>query len=347
MRIGFIGAGSMGQCAHLRNYASLRECEVVALAELRPKTAAAVARHYGIPRVYKDHTELLANAEVDALVCIQPFTRHGVLLPELARAGKPLFIEKPLTSNVACADTILNALREHNTWVMLGYHKRSDPAVIYAKAEIDRLKESRELGALTYVRISMSRGEWIAGGMFDLINEGEPKLNLDVEPRPADMDEATFKQWWAFINYFIHQVNLLRHFLGEPYQVTHADPSGALFVGRSASGVPCVIEMGPYKTTVDWQESILATFEHGYVKVELPAPLAINRSGRVELFRDPGKGATPETSVPQMPYVHAMRQQAINFIRAVRGESPPLCGAEEGVEDLKVARDYVRLITGK
>ena len=42
IKIGFVGVGSMGQCAHLRNYASASlstECEVVAIAEIRPNLA--------------------------------------------------------------------------------------------------------------------------------------------------------------------------------------------------------------------------------------------------------------------------------------------------------------------
>ncbi len=37
VRIGFVGVGSMGQCAHLKNYATLSDCDVVGLAELRPE----------------------------------------------------------------------------------------------------------------------------------------------------------------------------------------------------------------------------------------------------------------------------------------------------------------------
>ena len=88
-------------------------------------------------------------------------------------------------------------------------------------------------------------------------------------------------------------------------------------------------------------------FEHGYVKVELPAPLACNRPGRVEILRDPGNGVTPETVTPQLPWVHAMRQQAINFVRAVKGEMPPMCEAHEAMEDLRMARDYIRLARGE
>lgn len=41
-----------------------------------------------------------------------------------------------------------------------------------------------------------------------------------------------------------------------------------------------------------------------------------------------------------------MRCQAMNFIAAVRGERPPMCTADEALEDLRVAREYLRLWKG-
>jgi predicted dehydrogenase len=231
---------------------------------------------------------------------------------------------------------------------MVGYHKRSDPATIFAKAEIDRLRASGELGALRYVRILMPAGDWIASGFTDLITTTEKYPQLESDPPADDMDGATYAKYVSFVNYYIHQVNLLRHLLGEPYEVTHADPSGVLMVGRSASGIACSLEMSPYFTTRDWQESALVAFKHGYVKLELPAPLATHRPGRVELFRDPDEKTTPQTIVPQLPWVHAMRQQAMNFVKAIRGEANPAnAGPQEALEDLKIARDYIRMNLGK
>jgi predicted dehydrogenase len=108
---------------------------------------------------------------------------------------------------------------------------------------------------------------------------------------------------------------------------------------ESSSGVPGMLEMSPYKPTLDWQETVLVAFERGYVKIELPAPVALNRPGRVEILRDM-PGGVPETVVPQMPWVHAMRRQAENFVAAVRGERKPPCEAAEALEDLRVALDY-------
>lgn len=340
-KIGFVGVGGMGQAAHLRNYATLPECEVVALAELRPKLRQAVARRWNIPNVYASAEEMLEKEKLDGIVASQPFDRHGSIITPLYQVGLPIFTEKPLASSVEVGEKMLTALTQGGSWHMVGYHKRSDPATMLAKAEVDRLKETGELGKLRYVRLLMPSGDWVANGFVDNINTDEPGPDI-----PADTEQTWNDPYIVFVNYYIHQVNLMRHLLGEPYQVTYADPSGILLAGQSDSGVACTLEMTPYQTTSDWQESALVCFEHGWLKLELPAPLALNRPGRVEFFADPGKGKSPTTTVPQLSWVHAMRQQASNFIAAVRGERKPPCDAQEALEDLKVARDYIRLWKG-
>ncbi len=346
IKIGFVGVGSMGQCAHLKNYAVLSDCEVVAIAEVREGLGKKVAARYGVPKVYPSHKEMIEQEELDGIVAAQPFSRHGVIVPEILKAGVPVFTEKPLAASIEVGEKVVQAMKESGTWHMLGYHKRSDPASMYAKAEIDRLKESGELGKMTYVRILMPAGDWVQNGFSDLIRDDSPSPPLEWDPPASDMDEGTYKRYSAFVNYYIHQVNLMRYFLGEPYKVTYADPSGVLLVGESESGIACIIEMTPYSTTVDWQESALVCFQKGYVKVDLPAPLASNRPGHVEILRDPGDGATPETIVPQLPWVHAMMQQANNFVTAIRCEVDPPCTSEEALEDLRVAREYIKLLTG-
>lgn len=344
VRIGFVGVGSMGQCAHLKNYVTLPDCEVTAIAELRSDLREKVAVRYGIRNAYENFTQMLDAQTFDGLVVAQPFNRHGVLVPEiLKKAGVPIFTEKPLAGSVQCGERILQALAQSGTWHMVGYHKRSDPATQYAKAEIARWKQTGELGPMRYVRILMPAGDWVAGGFNELIRSSESLPPVEWDPAPPDMDAATYKKYIAFVNYYIHQVNLLRYLLGEPYRVTFADPSGVLLVAQSESGIAASIEMSPYQTTVDWHESALVAFAHGYIRLTLPAPLAANRAGRVEIFRDPGNGVTPETIAPSLPWSHAMREQAKNFVASIKGEAKPFCEAAEALEDLRIAKDYLRL----
>ena len=188
IRIGFVGVGQMGQAAHLRNYAALPDCEVVALSELRPQLAHRVAERYGVPRVYNSAAEMLLHEQLDGLVAAQQFDRHGQIIPPLYKANIPIFTEKPLAASVAVGEGMLTALREAGTWHMLGYHKRSDPAVMWAKEEIDRLKTTGELGTLRYVRLLMPSGNWKAGGFDDLLTSDEPAPHIEADPADSDMD---------------------------------------------------------------------------------------------------------------------------------------------------------------
>ncbi len=343
VRIGFVGVGGMGQMAHLRNYVTIEDCEVVALAEIRQKTAELVAARYGIPHIYNDHKDMLAKEKLDGVVASQQFNRHALLLPEIYGKVKHVLTEKPLAVSVEAGEKLARAARDAGTVHMVGYHKRSDPAVIHAKGVMEQWKKTGETGPLKYVRILMPAGDWIAAGFIGRLDAGDKAGDLPVEPRDPAMDEQTYKQYVSFVNYYIHQVNMMRHLLAEPYKVAYAEKSGVLLAVQSASGVAGVIEMTPYRTTIDWEETLLVAFEKGYIQVRLPAPLANNRSGSVEVFSDPGNGATPQRTIPTLPWVHAMRQQAIHFVKVCRGEGKPPCDATEAVEDLKIARDYIRM----
>lgn len=346
LQIGFVGAGKMGQCAHLRNYALLPDCQVTCLAELRGELGRMVAQRYGIPNVYRSHEEMLANEKLDAIVASQPFWRHGVLVPELLKAGVPLFIEKPIAHSVEIGEKIVKAVESSGTWIMVGYHKRSDPATEYAVRLIGELKRSGDLGSMKYVRITMPPGDWIAGGFDSMIKSDENVPPLPSDPPPGDMGEQDFKEYVKFVNYYIHQVNLMRHLFGENYSAKYADSSGTLLALKSKSGTAGVIEMAPYRTTLDWRESALVGFEKGYIKLRLPAPLAANRAGRVEFLSDKGDGAPPTITRPILQPEHAMKRQAVNFLKAVRGEAQPMTTACEALDDLNVARDYMRLFKG-
>ena len=174
-----------------------------------------------------------------------------------------------------------------------------------------------------------------------MIKSNEPVLtSTGAVAESWDSPRFRTSEHFQFVNYYIHQVNLLRHLLGEVYRVTLADKAGVLLVAESASGVTGIIELSPYSTKLGWHESALVAFEKGYVKVELPAPMVMNQPGRVEIYTEKG------TFSPQLPPIHAMRQQAINFCRAIRGEIKPLCDATEALEDLKVADEYIKLWKG-
>jgi len=345
VRIGFVGVGGMGQAAHLRNYVINPDCEVVAIAELRPELGRKVGERYGIGKVYSDHRQMLAKEQLDGIVNIQGFTFHAALLPEVFAANLPVITEKPLASTIEAGKQIIASLKATRAKYYLAYHKRSDPATMWVKGKMEQLARSNELGALRYVRIVMPPGDWSVQGFSQNVSSQEPipPTGTQADPKPAGWSDAEFSKYVGLVNYYIHQINLMRHLFGEDYHVKYGDRNGVTMTVESASGVTGVLEMAPFQTTFDWQESALVCYEKGWIKLELPAPLAIDRPGKATLYSDPGNGAEPTESSPHLPWIHAMRAQATNFIKAIKGEPTPLCGPEDALKDLEVTKEYLDL----
>jgi predicted dehydrogenase len=344
VRIGFVGAGFMGQLAHIRSYALLREeCELVALAEPRQQTAQLVAARYGIGAVYRDHRELLESEKLDGIVAIQHFTHHASLLPELYSGVAHLFTEKPIALGPATGDRLARLAQESSCTHMLGYHRRCDPATREAKSTVDAWKASGEMGALRYARICFVDGDWIASASDDLIDAGEEWPSSPAEEPPPELDDDARSELRTGANELVHPLNLLRHLLGERYRVVFAHASGRLYVFESESGVPATIEVAPYRATDRLDEEAFVAFERGYLRLR-PAPaLAIDRAGMLEVYRDPGGGASPELTAPHLPAVGPMQVQAAEFLRVCRGEVEPPTGAVEAAEDLHLVSEMVSM----
>jgi predicted dehydrogenase len=345
IRIGFVGAGFMGQLAHIRSYALLDDaCELVALAEPRQRTAELVAARYGIGRVYHDHRELLESEELDGLVAVQRYVHHAALLPELYPRVRHLFTEKPLALGEDEGDRLAGLARDAGCVHMLGYQRRSDPATREAKHTVDAWKASGELGALRYLRICFSDGDWTANAAAALVDTGEEPPGFDAEHPPADVagDDVALWALATAADQLVHPLNLIRYFLDERYGLVFAHGSGRLLVFESESGVPATIEVTPYRLSVGYDEELLVAFERGYVRLR-PAPsLALNRSGTLEIYRDDGSGKAPERIRPQLPWIDPQQAQAGDFLRVCGGEAAPPTDAAEAAEDLHVVRDIVR-----
>ena len=345
-RIAFIGAGMMGQRAHLEQYASWPDCRIVALAEPRRGLAAEVAARYGIPQVFQDHRALLDHVDVDGFVCIQPYAHHRSILPDIYKTGKPVITEKPLALSVEAGTELVALAAASGAQHMVGYHKRSDPAMEYAIRVIREWQGSGSFGSMTYIRATMPPGDWTWNGFAGLLTSREayPAMVLEDPAIMTCFNPEQAKAYDTFVNYYIHQVNAIRFLLGCDYQVDFADQAGHLLIGHGFQGTSVVLEMAPWQNSLDWQESYLVCFEKGSVLIELPAPLASQQAGRVRIMRDNGSGQ-PGWEIPMLPALSAMRSQARHFLDLVGGTSDAPCRAPEALKDLELARDYILMHT--
>ena len=136
IRVGLIGAGRMGKVfAHTLAF-TVSEVDLVAVADIDPKTSQEVAARYGIRDHYTDYQELLKREDIDAVVVVTPTATHAEVIKAAAAAGKHIFSEKPLAQSLAMCDAAIAAVSSAGVKLQLGFMRRFDPAYVMAKKKI-------------------------------------------------------------------------------------------------------------------------------------------------------------------------------------------------------------------
>ena len=119
IRIGFLGAGGMGQ-HHLKAVAQMPEVRVVAVCDISATMAEAAARRYKA-RSYQDHHDMLEKEDMDALyVAVPPFAHTDAELIA-AKKGVHLFVEKPVALNLEKAREVSAAVSRAGIISASGY----------------------------------------------------------------------------------------------------------------------------------------------------------------------------------------------------------------------------------
>jgi len=122
--IGIIGAGGIANGAHLPNYTRNPRARLVAVADISAEAAQATAERWGIPNVYTDYRELLANPEVEAVSVTTWAGAHAEPVIAAAEAGKHILCEKPIATRLEDADAMVAAAQRAGVKFTMGYQPR-------------------------------------------------------------------------------------------------------------------------------------------------------------------------------------------------------------------------------
>ena len=113
MRIGLIGCGNVGVNAHIPAVQANEGMTIVAAADPTPErlSAAAAAAGLGPESLHADWRELIARADVEAVIVATPQRFRPEIVIEAATAGKHVLAEKPLALTPAAARAMIDAAR--------------------------------------------------------------------------------------------------------------------------------------------------------------------------------------------------------------------------------------------
>ena len=125
--------------------------ELIAVADEVPGRATDAADQYGFRTATLDWRDLAADPRVRAVSITAPNFLHRELAVALARAGKHIWIEKPVGLDVADAKAVATAVRTAGVQGVVGFNYRNAPAVAAARDLI----AGGELGTVTHARFRL------------------------------------------------------------------------------------------------------------------------------------------------------------------------------------------------
>jgi predicted dehydrogenase len=145
IRIGVIGYGYWGPNL-VRNFVELRDAELAAVADLDPAKLAIVKRRFPSVTVTTDLHEVLGDPSIDAVAIATPVGSHFELGMAVLKAGKHLWLEKPMTETSLQAAKLADEAERRQQVLMV------DHTFIYTGAirKIAEMVHSGELGELLY-----------------------------------------------------------------------------------------------------------------------------------------------------------------------------------------------------
>jgi predicted dehydrogenase len=133
VKVGIIGSQFEAEI-HAASFQIMpEEAEVVAVASPTPGHAEALAKKYGIPRVFHDYKEMLRETEIEMVTIAAPNYLHAEMTRDVANAGKHVVCEKPMCMTLEEADEMIAVCKKQG--VLLLYAEELFFAPKYVKAK--------------------------------------------------------------------------------------------------------------------------------------------------------------------------------------------------------------------
>ena len=239
IRMGFIGIGNRGSQL-LALFMQEPTCEIAALCDIykpylvrdrglvdprylksMPGQIPSMGEKFPVkPVYYDDYRKLLEDKSIDAVCIATPDHWHAKMMIDAVKAGKDVYVEKPLTATIMEGRAMVNAQKETGRVVAVGLNRRGNG--VYQKLA----KEIQKIGKISVARAARVSNMY-PNGIGKLQPEQPPKdLNWDMwlgprAYRPYQYNIAPYMfRWWSDYssqmgNWGVHYMDAIRWMMGE------------------------------------------------------------------------------------------------------------------------------------
>ncbi len=137
IRWGIIGCGDVTEVKSGPGFQKARDSRLVAVMRRNGALAADYARRHHVPRWYDEAEALISDPEVDAVYIATPPSTHKEYVLKVARAGKPVYVEKPMALTYAECQEMVEGCQAAGVPLFVAYYRRALPRFVKVKELID------------------------------------------------------------------------------------------------------------------------------------------------------------------------------------------------------------------
>ena len=320
MKIALLGAGHLGKI-HLKCILSSGCWDLVGFYDPDDKNAETAIAQYGTKR-FRSLDKLLQ--EVDAVDIVTPTPTHFALASKALRAGKHVFVEKPVTQTVAEGKKLLQLAAEKGLTVQVGHVERFNPAFT-------------GLGNMS-LKPMFIEGHRLAA----------------FQPRGTDVS--------VILDLMIHDLDLILHLVKSPVKKVSASGVAVLSNTPDIANARiefengCVANLTASRISLKQMRKMRLFQQDHYLSldfieknaqiVRLYAQDAANLPPQDQLmeFETQAGKKWLQLQMPEVAAVNAIEEELKTFHHAIETGTPPVVTLEDGVAALKLARQILKEI---
>jgi len=308
LRTAVIGVGYLGRF-HAQKYRQLPDSELIGVADANFATAQAVAAEVQAP-AFADYRELLDA--VDAVSIAVPTPLHFQVAKDFLERGVHVLVEKPITTTVEEADTLIAIAARKRCVLQVGHLERFNPAIVAAAGilKTPRFVESHRLAPF--------------------------------KQRGTDVS--------VVLDLMIHDIDLIQELVGAPIVAIDAAGS-AIFSGdldianariRFANG--CVANTTASRVSLKQERKIRIFQDDAYLSLDLQQKIltVIRKKGDAPV-ESPAQVSIDEQSFDQGD---ALLDEITAFLKSIREGTLPVVTGEHGKRALETATRIAELVKG-
>jgi predicted dehydrogenase len=213
---GIIGAGDVCEVKSGPALQNVENSELVAVMRRDGAKAADFAKRHGVPKWYDDADALIADPEINAIYIATPPNVHEDYAHKAAKAGKAVYVEKPMARNHEECQRMIDVCREHDVPLYVAFYRRSLPNYLKIKEILD----NGLIGDIRYVNVKINKPL-----EPNIVGAAGQEGNWRTDPETAGGG--------YFYDLACHQLDLLDFLLGPIKEATgFSKNQGGIYVGE-------------------------------------------------------------------------------------------------------------------